>query len=169
MKVVFIRDTFLKAGSLVAQVVNPRPNLPVLGNFLLTTNAGALEITATNLDTTIVHKIPVQVLRKGAVTVPARTLLDFCQALESKQVELADEKETLLVTAAGVKAKLATIDPSEFPKISEVDGGEPVTLKKRVFLEGVSQVSLSAAPEEGRPILTGVSINSEKNKLVLLS
>ena len=167
MKVIFIRDTFLRAGVLVAQVINPRPNLPVLGNFLLTANTGSLEITATNLDTTIVHKIPVRVLLKGSTTVPARTLLDFCQALETKQVELTDHKETLEVTAERIKAKLTTIDPSEFPKISRPEGTKLAAIKKQTLLEGIAQVSLSAAPEEGRPILTGVSMSGEKNKLVL--
>ena len=169
MKIIFIRESFLKAASLAGQVINPRPNLPALGNFLLKADSGQLEITATNLETSIVYKIPVKVVEKGTTTVPARTLIDFCQALNTKQVELTDQKETLLITSERAKASLNTISPSEFPKVNKFENHEPVALKKEAILESIAQVSLSAAPEEGRPILTGVLIKTEKNKMMLVA
>ena len=165
MKVTLIKEVFLKAAALAAQAVSLRPSLPVLGNFLFIAEAGELEITATNLENTLIYKIPAKVLEKGRVTVPARTVTDFCQAVSSEQITIEVQKETLQVRGGKENASIPTIDASEFPSISQFKTENAVSVNKSKLLESISQVAFSTAPEEGRPVLTGVLMVADSKQV----
>jgi len=169
MRITVVRETFLKSASLVAQAINPRSNLPVLGNFLLTAQRGFLEITATDLETTITNKIPVKVEEDGKVTTPAKILIDFCQAAGGEQTNLIDEKDSLLVKAGKAEASLPTISSAEFPSVAEFETGVSLEIDKAWLLEGIAAVSFSASPEEGRPVLTGVLLSASGDRLDLVA
>jgi DNA polymerase-3 subunit beta len=166
MKILLVKETLLKALSLTAQSISLRPSLPVLGNFLLTAHLGELEITATNLETAFVYKIPAKVSEKGTITAPARVLTDFCQAVRGDRVNLEAQKETLQMKSDNANASVPTINASEFPSLDQFQAEKPININKETFLEGVSQVALSAAPEEGRPVLTGVLMVADGGKII---
>jgi DNA polymerase-3 subunit beta len=165
MKVTIVKEDFLKIVSVLGQVVNQKPSLPILGSFLLVAKQGKLEITATNLNTTITFKLPVRVEKEGSTTVPARLLVSFCQAATNNQLVLESEKDSIEFKAGKAIAKLATIPPNEFPPVGEFETGESITLDKKLFSESISEISFCAAPEEGRPVLTGILLRTSKEGL----
>ncbi len=165
MNILLLKESFLKASALTSQVINPRPSLPILGTFLLNAEPGYLEITATNLETTIKYKIPVKVIEKGNAAVPARALIEFCQAINSEKVGLVVEKEKALLSCENANAAIPTMIASEFPSIDKFEQPAKFIIKREKLLEAVSQVAFSAAPEEGRPILTGVLITEEDGRV----
>jgi DNA polymerase-3 subunit beta len=165
MKITLVKDTFLRAAALTGQAVGPRPSLPVLNNFLLSAQSGVLELSATNLESTIVYKIPSKVVEKGQTTVSARTLIDFCQSAGGDQILLEEEKENIRVESEKASALIPTINASEFPTTKQFKTEQTTALSKKGFLEGAAQVALCAAPEEGRPILTGVLIEGDGKQM----
>jgi len=169
MKITSLREPLLKTLSLSIQVINPRPNLPVLANFLLEARAGFLEITATNLETTIVYKLPVSVEEEGKATVPARLLVEFCQMSSSEKLTLQVDEENAQVVADKSRANLSTISPAEFPTLGVFEEKTSVELPRTDFLGAVSSVAFCASIDEGRPVLTGVLLKSENKKLSLVA
>ncbi|MDP2720572.1 MAG: DNA polymerase III subunit beta [bacterium] len=156
MKAELIREQFLKATGPLVGLISTRPTLPVLNNLLLSTEGGQMEITATNLETFMQNKTAVRVLEKGRVTVPARVLIDFIQALSSDRIQLSVEKEILTVNASEASASIPTISAAEFPSVGEFNSENQTLVDKKKLLEAIHQVSFSAAPEESRPVLTGI-------------
>ena len=169
MELILTREGFLKAAGLVSQAVGLKPNLPVLNNILLAVDSGNLELTATNLETTITLRTPAKVLAKGKTTVPARVLVDFFQTAGGEQINLKLVKEKLLIEANKARGVLPTINPSEFPSLKVFDAATSVTVERDKFLEAVSQVAFSAAPEEGRPVLTGVLLTADEKRISLVA
>ena len=169
MRITAVREAFLKSTSLAGQVINPRANLPILGNFLLNAQKGFLEITATNLETTIINKIPVKVEEDGKITTPAKILIDFCQAVRGEQINLTSEKDSLFVKTGKAEASLPTISPSEFPLVTQFETGVSFEIDKNQLLESIAAVSFNASPEEGRPVLTGVLLSASGGKLNLVA
>ncbi len=159
----------LKALALSVQVISQRPNIPVLANFLLEAKAGRLEITATNLETTIVYSLPVSVEKEGKATIPARLLVEYCQMSSSEKIILEADEEKATLTADNSKANLATISPTEFPTIGSFEERDSFEVLRKDFLDGVSAVVFCASPEEGRPVLTGVLLRGEGKKLNLVA
>ena len=165
MKVTVLKEHFLKAVSLVSQVINPRPNLPVLGNFLLEGKPGILQITATNLETTISQKIAVKVDEVGITTAPARLLVDLCQAASGERIRLETEKDNLLVKTDAAQASLPTISAAEFPSLAGFDQETSTIFERNIWQELVSSVVFCASSEGGRPILSGIFLRAEGGNL----
>jgi DNA polymerase-3 subunit beta len=169
MKLIINREILLKAVSLASQVIATRLSLPVLGNLLLEADSGMLKITGTNLETTIIKQLSVKVEEKGGTTIPARLLVDFCQAATSEQLAIKTVTDSILLESGDSKANLSTINPSEFPKVTVFESASTLELEKQTFLNTVSSVIFCAAAEEGRPVLTGVLIKGFSSKLVFVA
>jgi DNA polymerase-3 subunit beta len=169
MRITSIRDHFLKTISLAGQVVNPRPNLPVLGNFLLVAKKGQLEVTATSLETTISQKIPIKVEEEGEITIPARILIDFCQAAAGEKISLLTEKDNATIKIGVASASLSTINASEFPSVSEFEVASRLEIERNQWLAAISEVAFCASPEGGRPVLSGVLLRARNSNLNLVA
>src|SRR4030042_4783445 len=169
MKLVTNRETLLKAASLVSQAITTRLSLPVLGNLLLEANSGMLKITGTNLETTIIKQMSVKIEENGETTVPARLLVDFCQAATNEQLTIKTVKDSVLLESGDSKATLSTINPSEFPKVTTFESASTLELERQTFLNTVSSVIFCSAAEAGRPVLRGILIKGSVSNLCFVA
>ncbi|MDP4869681.1 MAG: DNA polymerase III subunit beta, partial [Gammaproteobacteria bacterium] len=99
MHFVISREALLKPLQLVSGVVERRQTLPVLSNVLLVLNNDELSLTGTDLEVELVGRTRVATAHThGAVTVPARKLLDICKSLsDDAMVEVSLDEKKLLV------------------------------------------------------------------------
>jgi DNA polymerase-3 subunit beta len=169
MKVSCLQENLAKGLSIVGRAVSPRSTLPVLGNVLLTTDAGRLKLSATNLEVGINCWIGAKVEEGGAITVPARTFIDFVGALPPERVdmELVERTQTLNLRAGRSEANIKGIDAQEFPLVPVPEGDGGIPIEPDVLRAAVEQVAFAAAADESRPILTGVLAKFEESQLTL--
>ena len=124
MKLSILQSNLLRAlAVLAASKTSP---LPVLGNVLIRTNGGRVEVCSTNLDMWIIATCGARIEEEGAITVPAIKLRDYVQSLPDGRLELvADYKvQSLTVSYGGVKsATIKGIDAEEFPVMPQVPEG----------------------------------------------
>jgi DNA polymerase-3 subunit beta len=144
--------------------------MAVLNNVLLASDDGRLRIAATNLDIGITTWIGAAIEREGRITVDARLLSEFVNTLPNAPVQLTVEppRMTLTVQSGRDKAGINGIDPDDFPVIPRLEGEaiyaevEPQTLR-----ETIAQVEFAAATDESRPVLAGVLVRFEGDKLTM--
>ena len=65
----------------VQRAVATRTTLPITQHVLVSTDAGRLKLSATNLEIAISTWVGAEVIEDGAITVPARLLTDFVLSL----------------------------------------------------------------------------------------
>jgi DNA polymerase-3 subunit beta len=169
MKVSCLQENLAKGLSVVGRAVSPRSTLPVLGNVLLATDAGRLKLSATNLEVGINCWIGAKVEQEGAITVPARTFIDLVNALPPERVdmELILRTQTLNLRAGRSEANIKGIDAQEFPVVPVPEDESGIPLEPDVLRTAMDQVTLAAATDESRPILTGVLAKFEDTQLTL--
>ena len=80
MEIKVTKSNFLKAAGLVTGVTAQKANtLPILGNVLLeTTSKGELRLIGTDLEVGISTTLPVEVMKEGSITVPAKKSVRLC-------------------------------------------------------------------------------------------
>jgi len=89
MKLTIERETLLKPLQLIAGVVERRQTLSILGNVLLTLTENELTLTGTDSETELQGRVTLErPAEAGAITVPARKLMDICRTLP-EQAEIA--------------------------------------------------------------------------------
>ena len=99
MKASVLQNHLAHGLGMVSKAVSPRSTLPVLANVLVTTDAGRLRLSATNLELGISCWIPGTISEEGAVTVPARTFADLVNALPPEPIQLALNTRTQTLNA----------------------------------------------------------------------
>jgi len=169
MKVTVLQENLARGLSVVSRAVSPRSTLPVLSNILIASDEGRLRLSATNLELGITCWIAARIDEEGSTTVPARTFADLVNTLPGDQVQLMLDVKTqsLHVKGGSSNNDIKCIDAQEFPPlpVPEMDGA--VQLNVSDFKEMIQQVAFAASTDEARPVLMGVLLHVEKDKVTM--
>ncbi len=169
MKVTVLQENLAHGLSVVSRAVSPRSTLPVLSNILIASDEGRLRLSATNLELGITCWIPARIEQEGSTTVPARTFNDLVNTLPSDQVQLALDAKTqsLNVHCGTSNNDIKCIDAQEFPPLPVPDMEGAIQLNVADFKEMIQQVAFAASSDEARPVLMGVLVTVEKDKITM--
>jgi len=171
MKVSVSQENLARGISIVNRAVATRSTLPVLGHILLAAEGGRLKLAATNLEIGITHWCGAQVKTDGAITVPARQLADYVNALPPDIVEmdLNPKTQTLHLKCARYDANIKGVDASEFPIIPTIGDDNKILIAPDTLKEMIGQTTFSAAQDDSRPVLTGVLAKFDKETVTFAS
>jgi DNA polymerase III subunit beta len=169
MKVTVLQENLARGLSTVAKAVSPRSTLPVLANILIASDEGRLRLSATNLEIGITCWIPARIDEEGSTTVPARTFSDLVSTLPGDQVllKLDTSTQTLNVRGGTSTNDIKCIDAQEFPPMPVPDFDGAVQINVGDFREMIHQVAFAASSDEARPVLMGVLVQVDKDKLTM--
>jgi DNA polymerase-3 subunit beta len=167
MKVTCLQENLAKGLGIVGRAVAVRSTLPITSNVLIATEHGRIKLAATNLDIALSCWIGGQIEEEGAITVPARLLADFVNSLPDDKIELtlSPRSRQLKLKCARNEATIGGMDADDFPAIPPVDDGGTLELDPKALREAISQVVFSAATDDSRPVLTGIDIVVEGDKV----
>ena len=171
MKVSVLQENLAHGLSVVSRAVSPRSTLPVLGNILVASDEGRLRLSATNLELGITCWIGAKIEEDGSTTVPARTFTDLISTLPPNQVsmDLNVRTQTMNVRCGTSNTDLKCIDAQEFPPMPSPDLEEGLQINVADLKEMIQQVVFATSTDEARPILTGVLLTIEDNKITFAS
>ena len=167
MKVSVLQENLAHGLNIVSRAVSPRSTLPVLANVLVATDEGRLRLSATNLELGITCWIGAKIEEEGSTTVPARTFTDLVSTLPNDRVnmELTVRTQTLNVRSGTSNTDIKCIDSQEFPPMPAPDLDNGIQVNVADLKEMIQQVVFAASTDEARPILTGVLVTVQGNKL----
>jgi DNA polymerase-3 subunit beta len=169
MKVTVLQENLARGLGMVSKAVSPRSTLPVLANVLIASDEGRLRLSATNLEMGITCWIPARIEEEGSTTVPARTFADLVSTLPSDQVllRLDPQTQTLNVRGGTSTNDIKCIDAQEFPPMPVPDFEGAVQINVGDFREMIHQVAFAASSDEARPVLMGVLVQVDRDKLTM--
>jgi DNA polymerase III subunit beta len=169
MKVTVLQENLARGLGIVSKAVSPRSTLPVLANVLIASDEGRLRLSATNLEMGITCWIPARIDEEGSTTVPARTFADLVSTLPADQVllKLDPSTQTLNVRGGTSTNDIKCIDAQEFPPLPVPDFEGSVQINVGDFREMIHQVAFAASSDESRPVLMGVLVQVDQDKLTM--
>lgn len=155
---------------ILSKVLANKAQLPLLSNILIRTLNGQLELTASNMETTIVTLVGAKIEEEGDFTVPGRMLLETVSGFSAEKITMSCEEGILLVSGGKFKAKINGVPASQYPDLFsglKKTEGVVCNLDKKNFQKAVSQTIFVAATDESRPVLTGILFNFNDTSLIL--
>ena len=169
MKLSCLQENLSRGLGIVGRAVATRSTLPITQNILLATEQSRLKLAATNLEMASTCWIGSKVEQDGAITIPARLLIDFVNSLPNDLIEitLPTNSHTLELKSGRFQAHINGIDAEDFPPIPKVSDGMTTNIEAAALREGITQVVFAAATEESRPVLTGINAEFEGEQLDL--
>ena len=145
--------------SALSGVLNTSNTLPILDDFLFELKGDALMITASDLETTMTVSMPLDKAEDpGAVTIPAKILIDTLKTFSDIPVQFTINKETLGVeiSAGEGKYKLSGHKSDEFPQAPELEGTTSVSIASELLVSAVNKTLFATGNDELRPVMSGV-------------
>jgi len=145
--------------SALSGVLNSSNTLPILDDFLFELKEDKLLITASDLETTMTVSMPLDKAEDpGAVTIPAKILIDTLKTFSDIPVQFTINKETLGVeiSAGEGKYKLSGHKSDEFPQAPELEETTTVAIETELLINAVTKTLFATGNDELRPVMSGV-------------
>lgn len=163
------RDVLADAVTWTARTLPTRPPAPVLAGVRIEADAqGVINLASFDYETSARSEIPAEVAEPGTVLVSGRLLAEISRALPNKPVDVALEGNKVVVTCGASRFTLLTMPVDEYPALPglpEVSG----TVSGDSFTHAVAQVTVAASRDDTLPLLTGVRVEIEGERITLLS
>jgi DNA polymerase-3 subunit beta len=156
MKFAITRENLRSGLGAVAAAIPTRTTLPVLSNILMRASGESLQLSGTDLDISVSLSVPADVEAEGAVTVPAKKLVEIARELEDAPVHIETDGTQVQLACGRSRFKLYGLAEDEFPTFPEVDFTEAWKMTAGDLQQLISHTSFAVSTEESRPILNGV-------------
>ena len=163
------RDVLADAVTWVAHGLSPRPPVPVLAGVLLEAHDdGTLTLSAFDYEVSARVSVAAEVTEAGTALVLGRLLADISRNLPDRPIDVATEGNKVQVTCGSSRFSLLLMPTEDYPTLPtspEASG----SIAGDVFTEAVAQVSVAADRGDTLPILTGVRVEIEGDRVTLLA
>lgn len=163
------RDVLADAVTWTARSLPTRPPVPVLAGVRIEADTtGTVQLSSFDYEVSARAQLPADVSEPGTVLVSGRLLAEISRALPSKPVDVAVDGTKVQVTCGASRFTLLTMPVEDYPNLpvmpeltGTVDGDE--------FTHAVAQVSVAASRDDTLPLLTGVRVEIEGEKVTMLA
>ena len=166
MRFIVERDALADGVMWVSRSLSARPIMPVLLGVLIKADKKGVHLSGYDLETSGKAEVAADVKDEGTVLVSGKLLSDIARALPNKPVTFSLEGNRVSVISGSAKFALPTLSVSDYPNLPELPS-ETGRLSGDLFAEAVSQVAIAAGKDDSLPVLTGVYVEIEENKLIL--
>ncbi len=162
------KDDLVGALGVVSRAVSTRGAVQVLAGVLFHATAGSLELAATDMELSLRTRIDASVTGEGALVVPGKLIADLARLLPADEVTITYRPEdgAAEIRSGTYTSRVNVFAAEDFPRLPSVE----VSLQEveaPALLETIERVSRSASRDESRPVLTGILVRFESDKLVM--
>lgn len=169
MKLNISKSELLNAINVVLKGTSSRSTLPILSGMLLDAReTGELVCQTTDLEISIRHSIPADVVEPGKTVLPGKLFADIVKTLPDAAVSVATQQDLAHIDCLGSSFTLSTLPAADFPYFPEIDASTTVEIASSQLEKAVHKVSRAVSRDEGRAVLTGIlfSVGAGKVRLV---
>jgi len=159
----------VKVLSIVSGAVPNKATLPILETILFESSDGTLQLTATDLEISIVETVSADIQQEGAVAIPAKRLIETLRQLPDIPVSFeVDEEFNINFQTDKGSYKLVGEDANEFPDVPDLNEGKTLETSKETMLDAIEKTMFAVSDDDLRPAMMGVffDIGPEESRFV---
>ncbi|APR52008.1 DNA polymerase III subunit beta [Sphingomonas koreensis] len=163
MKIEVERDALLSALKAVADVVQNRNTIPVLGNLLLVATGGSLQVTGTDLELQATSSVTAA--GELSITVDKNKLVAAVSGKKPGKLEIEDVVGKVVIKQGRSRSTLMTLPSADFPKRKAVENGVTFSVASASLLRLLETTSPAMASDDVRFYLCGVFLHAAEGQL----
>ncbi len=166
MRFVCDKTKLLKATNSVVKGVSSKTTMPILEGILIQTNDNQIKLTTYDLELGIEYFLNCEVQEQGTTVVNATVFSEIIRRLPDTDITInLDDKELLVIECEGSLYKLATMNPTEFPKLPEINEENSISIEQNTLKDMIRKTIFAVSTEAHRPIFTGCLFEIKDNKI----
>jgi len=174
MKFVISSTELLKHLQIVNRVISSKNTLPILDNFLFKLSKNELEITASDLESTLITKVVLEnASEEGSIAIPAKILTDALKEFSEQPLTFDINLETLAIVISSETGKFNIVGQkgTDFPQLPGLKDEQKTSFKinSDVLLAGISNTIFATAEDELRPVMNGIFVELSTENLTFVA
>ena len=152
----------LEALNTVKGAVPSKSTMPILECILFERVGDTLRLSATDLEISIIQKVPVQFETNGTpestpVAVPAQRLIDTLRALPDLPIEFsADSDFEIRMDTDQGHYKMVGHDGTDYPELPELEGEHEINVEGGLLSRTIDRTAFAVSEDALRPAMMGV-------------
>jgi DNA polymerase-3 subunit beta len=160
------RDALADAVAWAARSLASRPTLPVLAGLMLRVDGEQLSVSGFDLEASTEVDLEVTAGAPGQALVSGRLLADITRALPPHPVDVTVDGTRLSIVCGSAKFSLPMMPVDDYPKLPTMPTTAG-TVTGAEFATAVGQVAVAAGRDDTLPMLTGVRLEIDGDRLTL--
>jgi DNA polymerase III subunit beta len=158
----------------ISRVISSKNTLPILDNFLFNLSGNDLEITASDLESTLITRMKLENTDgDGTIALPARILLDTLKEFSVQPLTFDINMETMAVVISSENGKFNVVGQNgvDFPALPAIKKEKKIsfTINADVLLAGISKTLFATADDELRPVMGGIFVEASTDKITFVA
>ncbi|HOW20723.1 MAG TPA: DNA polymerase III subunit beta [Tenuifilaceae bacterium] len=174
MKFVVSSTELLSHLSVVSRVISSKNTLPILDNFLFNLEGNELEITASDLETTLVTRFSLEnVSDEGTVAIPYKILIDTLKEFSEQPLtfDINPGTQNITINSENGQFHIVGQPADDFPQkaMLKPEDSHSVKLSAEILLNGINKTIFATADDEMRPMMNGIFTELNEQGITFVS
>ncbi len=158
----------------ISRVISSKNTLPILDNFLFNLSGNDLEITASDLESTLITRMKLEnATGDGIIALPARILLDTLKEFSVQPLAFDISLDTLAVVITSENGKFNVVGQNgiDFPALPAIRKEKKFSfvINADVMLAGINRTLFATADDELRPVMGGIFVEASTDKITFVA
>ena len=158
----------------ISRVISSKNTLPILDNFLFNLSGNDLEITASDLESTLITRMKLEnASGDGIIALPARILLDTLKEFSVQPLTFDINLDTMAVVITSENGKFNVVGQNgiDFPALPAIRKEKKFSfvINADVMLAGINKTLFATADDELRPVMGGIFIEASTDKITFVA
>lgn len=174
MKFTIKNSLFTATVSELHKICSNKSLLPILSGIKIEANRDGLILTGGNSELFIEKKIPlhingetvVEVHENGSVVVLSKHFMNLLKKLPDDIEISSDNMQSVLIKSGDIVTRLNGLHAADYPGMPEIKILHSVEIDVTSVKEVINQTLFAVSKSDAKPVLSGVKMEFEKNKLI---
>lgn len=158
----------------ISRVISTKNTLPILDNFLFNISGNDLEITASDLESTLITRLRLDnITGSGTIALQARILLDTLKEFPEQPLTFDINTDTMAVVINSENGRFSIVGQNgiDFPVLPVIKTEKRFSfnLPADLLLSGISRTLFATADDELRPVMGGILVEASTEKLTFVA
>jgi len=163
MKFVVSSTGLLSHLTAISKVISSKSTMPILDNFLFKVSDSELNITASDLESTLITSMELDNIEgEGVIAVPARLLTDTLKEFPEQPLTFQIDTSSFTIEIFSDNGKFSIVGQNgeDFPEIPELDedAASALDIGHDILLNGIEKTLFATADDELRPVMNGIYV-----------
>lgn len=168
MKFVVSSTRLLSHLTSISKVISSKSTMPILDNFLFKITDSELNITASDLESTLITSMELENIEgEGIIAIPARLLTDTLKEFPEQPLTFQINTSTFGIEIFSDNGKFTIVGQNgeDFPELPKMDeeAASSINVGHKVLLSGIEKTLFATADDELRPVMNGIYIELTNN------
>jgi DNA polymerase-3 subunit beta len=158
----------------LSRVISSKNTLPILDNYLFKLDGKTMEITASDLETTMVTTMELENSSgMGTIAIPAKLITDSLREFPDQPLTFTINTETFAVNISSENGQFSVMGQhgEDFPQLPKIKTDRSVSLRLKCssLISGIASTLFATADDELRPVMNGIFIEMSPEDMTFVA